>query len=64
MNEITEELRNAVHLGDGVYSKTDNEGTVTIFTSDGEEIMNTIYLDPEVIESLQREFKKAGYDRF
>jgi hypothetical protein len=45
------------YLGDGVYAELDR-GMVKLTTENGIEVTNTIYLEPEVIDTLLRYLEK------
>ena len=42
------------YIGDGVYAEVDQFRSVTITTSNGLRVTNTIVLEPEVWEALAR----------
>ncbi len=44
-------MDNATYLGDGVYIKT-HQGQLLLYTANGIEVTNKIYLEPEVAELL------------
>jgi hypothetical protein len=53
---------NKTYLGDGVYVSIGDYGLV-LTTEDGLSTTNTIYLEPNVLESLEeyiREWRKGG----
>jgi hypothetical protein len=45
-------MENVAYVGDGVYVKLGPDGTIILYTSDGLSNTNTIYLEPQVYESL------------
>ena len=44
--------RAKLYLGDGVYAEMSADGYLALTTENGVSVTNTIYLEPEVIESL------------
>ncbi len=56
------ELRNAIYIGDGVYVTEENYG-IWLYTSNGIEITNRIFLEAEVYASLETFAKGRGYGK-
>ncbi len=48
-----------LYLGDGAYVEYTKGGEFMLYTSNGIQITNTIYLEPAVMESLYKFFKKC-----
>ena len=42
----------STYLGDGVYIALNNAGQVELTTETGQEVTNTIYLEPEVVDAF------------
>lgn len=53
MDTLTKQKKEKRYLGDGVYVEFDGHGII-LTTSNGIEDTNTVYLEPEVWENLQR----------
>jgi hypothetical protein len=51
-----------IYLGDGVYAAFEGD-QLKLSTSDGVRQINVIYLEPEVVEALQRYLKAAASRR-
>ena len=49
------------YIGDAVYAGMLHDGTIVLTTEDGKEISNTIYLEPEVYDSLLRWRESLNY---
>ncbi len=46
---------NKTYLGDGVYAEADDDGlSVTLTTENGIAVTNTIYLEAEVLDALDK----------
>ncbi len=43
-----------VYLGDGVYAEADEYGAIILTTENGLSVTNTIYMEPSVLEALER----------
>ncbi len=41
------------YLGDGLYAELDNSGQVRLFTTDGYETVNEVFLEPELIWAFE-----------
>lgn len=54
-------LRDSIDLGDQVFARMDNEGTLELFISDGKDCYSQIYLDAPVLDKLVKILQKAGY---
>ena len=53
---MLKELEGASYIGDGAYAKRDQNG-VTLMTTDGLSITNTIVLEPETFSALMHYLK-------
>lgn len=53
--------KDSVELGDQVFARMDNEGTLELFLYDGIRCFNLIYLDTPVVDNLIKVLQKAGH---
>jgi hypothetical protein len=52
------------YLGDGVYAEADDDGlSVTLTTENGIAVTNTIYLEAEVLDALDKFVRAWIYER-
>jgi hypothetical protein len=47
------------YLGDGVYAEADQNGCISIYTSNGLTQSQHIWLEPEVLDSLNKYAKRV-----
>lgn len=58
---MIEQLEGSTYLGDGLYAKYDNRAQqVGLFTSNGIDITNSVYLDGPVLSAFLRFLKGIG----
>lgn len=50
--KTSEELSREGYLGDGFYARMCSGGQIELYTSDGIKVHSTIWLEPEVLKSL------------
>jgi hypothetical protein len=48
-----EEMKDYTYLGDGVYARRDEFGSVVLVTYDGVQITNEIWLDPQLTRAVK-----------
>ena len=55
---------NKIYLGDGVYAEADDDLlSITLTTENGIEVTNAIYLEAEVLDSLNQFVRQWIYQR-
>ena len=46
------------YLGDGAYAESFYDGSVMLYTSNGEQITNKVFLEPDVLQSFLKFVKR------